>query len=122
MTAAALIADYARAGIRLLADGDRLRFRADRPLTAAERATLTQHKAELLAALGGQRGHLLALAKAAGIPAAIVHALPDDDVDACDGWPDDWLTYWLHLRVRMADPAHVAACRWCSRYGNGGDA
>jgi hypothetical protein len=100
VTAADLIADYARAGIQLTATGDRLHVAADRPVTAGERANLVKHKAELLMALSGTRGHLLALALSAGIPAAIVHVLPDDDLDAVpDDYSDAQLIGWLHLRL-----------------------
>lgn len=118
-TAAVLIADYARVGIRLEAHGDRLRFKAGRSVTEVERRMLSEHKAAILVELTATdiRARLHQLADAARVPPAIVAALPDDDVAACEGFPDPWLTQWLRLRERMADPVHVAACPWCSRFG-----
>ncbi len=104
MNAAALIQRCADTGIRLSVDGDRLHVEAEPgTMTTELRALLTNRKADLLTSLSGTRGHLLALAKAEGMDAGLVHGLPEADVDACAGLPDATLRAYLTAMQDTAD-------------------
>lgn len=145
MNASAVLAEAQRAGVTLSVRGDRLHVEA-KPgaVSAALRASLAAHKPALLALLanGATRARLLAIAAAAGLPAALAAALPDADVAACTGLPDGTLRAYLRALERgqrMAAgivpdgnsqpvqcdgcgpvwlwpgaPAHVIACPWCT--------
>ncbi len=148
MNASAVLAEAQRAGVTLSVKGDRLHVEA-KPgaVSAALRASLAAHKPELLALLGNEaiRDRLLAIAADERLPAKIVEALPDADVVACIGLPDDTLRAYLRALeagqrmdagqvppswgepvARTCEgcgpvwlwpgaPAHVIACPWCTR-------
>ena len=107
MTAVALLTEARASGIRLTANGDRLRIEA-KPgaLSADMRERLAAAKPELLDALreadADMRGHLLHLADAEGVDPAHVHRLHADDVAACAGLSDDTLRAYLRGLERNA--------------------
>lgn len=128
MTAAAMIRDFADAGIRLSRNGDRLHVEA-KPGTITDdlRRVLTDHKDDLLAALNDDpvtdlRATLLALATSEGIDAALVANLPDADVTACAGLPKQTLLAYVRALADTAeriagrvprDESAVALCHGC---------
>lgn len=73
MTAAPMIVDMARRGIRLVADGVNLRVVGK--VTEAELSMLRERKRELVA--------LLTAAEREGLPPVLVHRLSVDDIAAC---------------------------------------
>ena len=104
MTATAMLAELAQAGIHLSRNGDRLHVEA-KPgaLTAELRDRLAAYKPELLALLDGPnaiRDKLLTLAADERGSAAIVHRLPVADLDACTGCTDMELRAYLRALVR----------------------
>lgn len=126
MTAAALIAELAHAGIRLSQQGDRLHVEA-RPgvVTPALRERLTRNKSELLIFLGSPdaiRTQLLTLAACDGIDAAPVHHLRDNDLAACRACTIDELRGYLRaldysarMDAGQAPPGYTqtAECSGC---------
>lgn len=108
MTATAILSELAASGIRVEVRGDRLHVEAPPGAVTSElRSMLAAHKAAIIAALSaaidpadvaGLRAHLLALAADSGIPAAVVYALPADDVAACCDLDDGILRWWLGVR------------------------
>ncbi|HEX7338884.1 MAG TPA: hypothetical protein VF271_03015 [Rhodanobacteraceae bacterium] len=123
MNAATLIQRCSDAGIQLSADGDRLHVEAPPgAITSELRDLLVNRKTELIEAMSGIRGHLLALAKSEGVDASLVYALPSGDVDACDGLDDAALTAYVLMlddtATREAGKRPVsytakAMCRHC---------
>ncbi|HET7269386.1 MAG TPA: hypothetical protein VFJ15_14910 [Oleiagrimonas sp.] len=123
MNAATLIQRLTDTGIHLSADGDRLHVEAPPgAITSELRDLLVNRKTELIEAMSGIRGHLLALAKSEGVDASLVYALPSGDVDACDGLDDAALTAYVLMlddtATREAGKRPVsytakAMCRHC---------
>lgn len=92
MNGADVLRDLSLSGIEIAAAGERLRFTASRPVTAAERQMIAEHKPALLeqlAAEDGLRAHLHALAAGAGIPAGVVAALSGGALAGLLGVDDD---------------------------------
>jgi hypothetical protein len=83
MTAAELLIELNRRGIRLEADGDRLRYHPRSAVTPDLEARLKYQKPSLLAALRGEPGALVRLLDAAELWQAALDRLKDDlDFDA----------------------------------------
>ena len=106
MTAIAMIAELAHAGIHLSRRGDRLHVEA-KPgsVTPAIRERLAAHKSDLLACLESTsaiRIRLLTIVAAEGIDPAHVHAQDDDDIAECRGLNDNTLRDWMRLRASCA--------------------
>lgn len=77
-----LLTELTRAGIRLSADGDKLRVEAPAGTdTQALRDRLKAHKAELLP-LVRTRDRLLTIARELGLPDALVLELPASELEA----------------------------------------
>ena|SRR5688572_8335322 len=145
MTAATLLAELHKAGARISLHGDALRVEAALGVLSADlRQRLAVAKPELVARLQSDlRARLRCLVESEGLPVALVAALPDADVAACDGLPDDTLRTYLRTVQRGAlmdastvpegytqaahcdgcgpvwlwpeSPARVIACPWCFR-------
>ncbi len=104
MTTSALIQRLVSTGIHLSTEGGRLRVEAPPgAITAELRALLANRKADLIEAMSGTRGHLLALAESEGVAVSLVHDLSDADVCACSGFPDTVLCAYLHAMRDEAD-------------------
>jgi hypothetical protein len=92
MNALCILETITDAGITVRRDGDRLKLKPATGTVPADLVELArEHKAELLRLvpdLGAQRRRLTAAAVAQGIPAEIVLALDDLDVDGCQ-WLDE---------------------------------
>ena len=126
MTATAMIAELAHAGIHLSRNGDRLHVEA-KPgtVTAAIRERLTTHKPDLLALLEASeamRQRLLTLANAES-DVARIHRIPTDDLAECHDCTDDELRGYLRaldysarMDAGQAPPGYTKACE-CSRCG-----
>jgi hypothetical protein len=120
-----LLHQLRQSGIRLQPRGDRLHVEAAPGAVTPElRLILTEHKADLLAALSGDalRARLQRIAAADLIDANLVHTLPEADVLDCAGLPDETLRATLRgfrdddLRERgkrPADETAAALCRSC---------
>lgn len=120
-----LLHQLRQSGIRLQPRGDRLHVEAAPGVVTPElRLILTEHKADLLAALSGDalRARLQRIAAADLIDANLVHTLPEADVLDCAGLPDETLRATLRgfrdddLRARgkrPADETERALCRHC---------
>lgn len=92
MTAAALLDELNRAGIRLAANGDRLHVEAlPGTYTADLRARIVAHKQGIMELLA-MRDRLLVIAHAAGVPDKAVTGLPAHElqatIDQLPLWPD----------------------------------
>lgn len=92
MTAATLLDELNRAGIRLAVDGDRLHVQAPPGAYAADlRARIVAHKHGIMKLLA-MRDRLLVIANAAGVPDKTVSDLPAHElqatVDQLPLWPD----------------------------------
>ena len=106
MTAAAMIAELAQAGIHLSRHGDRLHVEA-KPgtVTPAIREQLAAHKPELLALLEHPyaiRTRLLNLALSEGLSASVVDTIPADELHLYAELDDTDLLLPLHLRARCS--------------------
>lgn len=103
MTAAALLADLSRTGIRLAVAGNNLSVSPGMALTPALRETLTRHKRELVA--------LLQAADREGLPHVLVHRLSAEDLAACADLSADTLGAYLRVLARgaMMDAGTVPA-------------
>jgi hypothetical protein len=117
-----LLHQLRQSGIRLQPRGDRLHVEAAPGAVTPElRLILTEHKADLLAALSGDvlRTRLLALADSEVIDADHVHRLTTTDLAECDGLPDAVLLAYVRaladadLRKRGKVPPDETAAALC---------
>ena len=142
---AGIVASIADGKLRLSAPAGRLTAELRDRIARQRDALLRELTRRQRQAAAGLRPHLLALANDEGLPAALVHALPDADVTACAGLPDDTLRAYLRaleagqqMDAGMVPPGwgepvactcegcgpvllwpdcppRVKACPWCAR-------
>lgn len=116
MNGADVLRDLSLSGIEIEASGERLRFTACRPVTAAERQMLAEHKPALLEQLAAEdalRERLHALAAQAGIPAAVVAALSGGALAGLLGVPDAALLVLLdYHHSTMIVRGELPAAQW----------
>lgn len=113
-------------GVRLEARGDHLHVEAPKGTVTPElRALLVNRKADLLAELGGTgpRARLLTAAAAEYADPDLIHHLPKEYLDACEGLPDNVLGAYVRAledeAERMAGrvPRRETAAIMCVRCG-----
>lgn len=115
MSAAPLIAQLSRKGIRLAVEGRRLKVTPASALSPELRDMLSRHKRELVA--------LLSAADRLGLPHALVHRLSVEDIAACADLSADTLGAYLRVldRGERMDrgevPPGFTAARYCAGCG-----
>jgi hypothetical protein len=90
------------AGVKMMADGDRLRLRADRRPPTEIVEALRQHKADILALLISRNGKFA--------PASSAFLRPHDNQQAFEQPRTEWLN-------SHPEPTEPGRCAWCGRSG-----